>query len=404
VSAVRMTTAGESHGPQEICILEGIPAGLRVSAESIDVELARRQKGYGRGGRMAIEKDHCEFAAGVRLGETLGSPIAILVANKDHANWHEAMRPESVASGAETRVEESTVPRPGHADFAGMAKFRHASIRPVLERASARETVARVAGGAVCKRMLEELGVTIHARVVGIGAACQQLHATDYCRPGSVDWEAVEASPVGCEDAKVSQDMCVAIDTARDAGESLGGVFEVWAWGVCPGLGSHVTMDGRLDGRLLGAVGSIPAIKGVEIGLGFEGAVLAGSQAHDAFVVRDESGWRGVGRPTNRAGGLEGGMTNGMPLIVRAAMKPIPTLTNPLVSVDLATMRSAAAHVERSDVTAVPAARVVGEAIVAHVLAGAYAEKFGGDCLVELLRNFEGYCSDLRERGLWHRS
>ena len=266
MSELRLTTAGESHGPYEVCIVEGVPAGLALTAAVVDAELARRQQGYGRGGRMVIETDRCEFAAGVRQGLTMGGPVAILVSNRDHKNWSVAMQAAATSSAAESGSQDSSVPRPGHADFAGMAKYGFADIRPVLERASARETVARVAGGAVCKRLLLEAGVTVRARVVSLGGVRSDLRGTDYTCPSSVDWDAAEASAVGCDDQHASQSMCSAVDDARERGESLGGVFEVWAWGLCPGLGSHVTMGDRLDGRLLGAVGSIPAIKGAEIG------------------------------------------------------------------------------------------------------------------------------------------
>jgi chorismate synthase len=403
VGKICLNTAGESHGPYEICVLEGIPAGLRLSVGDIDSDLARRQQGYGRGGRMAIENDRCEFAAGVRFGETIGSPIAILIPNKDHKNWGAAMQADG--SAREGRVAaDISVPRPGHADFAGMVKFHHSDMRPVLERASARETVARVAGGAVCRRLLKELGATVQGRVVSLGHVSGDFAKTDYTRPDSVDWAAVEASPVACEDPEASEAMCEAVDAARAQGESLGGVFEVWAWGLCPGLGSHVTGEGRLDGRLLGATCSIAAIKGAEIGQAFANATLPGSQVHDAFYRSEEPGWGGLVRRTNRAGGLEGGITNGMPVVIRAAMKPIPTLTRPLPSVDVGTMEPAEAHVERSDITAVPAARVVGEAMLAYVLADAYVDKFGGDSMFDLLRGLEAYGADLEERGLWRRS
>jgi len=403
MSKIRLTTAGESHGPWEICVVEGIPAGLPLSADDIDTELARRQKGYGRGGRMTIETDRCEVLAGVRLGVTIGSPIAILVPNADHKNWTSAMR--TAGGGAQSAAaSDSSVPRPGHADFAGMAKYHQYGIRPILERASARETVARVAGGAVCRRLLAELGVTVRGRVVSIGEVSLQGGNAEYTRPESIDWEAVEASVMACEDASLTQSMRAAVDAARDRGDSLGGVFEIWAWGLCPGLGSHVSSEERLDGRLLGAMGSIPGVKGAEIGCAFRNATLPGSQVHDVFMVEEHAHRRGIIRPTNRAGGLEGGMTNGMPVVIRAAMKPIPTLTEPLASVDVATLEASRAHVERSDVTAVPAARVVGEAMVAHVLAGAYLDKFGGDSLVELLRSAEAYGNDLEGRGLWRRS
>ncbi len=404
MSRVRLTTAGESHGPYEVCIIEGIPAGLGISASDIDEDLARRQQGYGRGGRMAIETDRCELVAGIRLGATLGSPIAILVENRDHANWSHVMGAAADQACVEGLDTESAVPRPGHADFAGMAKYGHSSIRPVLERASARETVARVAGGAVCRRLLAELGVTVRAQVVSMGGVTSDVSRTDYADPSSVDWASVETSVVACEDDEATQAMCEAVDVARASGESLGGVFEVWAWGLCPGLGSHVSHHQRLDGVLLGAVGSIPAVKGVELGTAFANSSLRGSRVHDAFVVRENATWKGIGRETNRAAGLEGGMTNGMPVVIRAAMKPIPTMTKPIASVDTRSLEIVSSEYERSDVTAVPAARVVGEAMVAYVLAGAYIDKFGGDSMDELLRAAGEYALELERQGLWHRS
>jgi chorismate synthase len=404
VSRLRMTTAGESHGPYEVCIIEGIPARLALSAADVDAQLARRQRGYGRGARMAIEIDRSELVAGVRLGYTLGSPVAIGVRNSDHKNWVESMSAEAPARSLENRAGDVAVPRPGHADFAGMLKYGHTDIRSVLERASARETVARVAGGAVCRKLLAELGVEVRGRVVRLGGVVSGTENADLARPDSIDWEAAEVSPVGCDDAAATQAMCEAIDGARDSGESLGGVFEVWCWGLCPGLGSYASMEDRLDGRLMGAVGSIPAIKGVEVGRGFANADSAGSAIHDAFAMEGRNGERSITRTTNRAGGLEGGMTNGMPVVVRAGMKPIPTLTTPLPSVDLRTLEMAAAHVERSDVTAVAAARVVGEAMVAYVIAGAYVDKFGGDSMEQLLTSVSMYLSELEDRGLWRSS
>jgi chorismate synthase len=402
MTTLRMTTAGESHGPAEVCVLSGIPAGLPITREAVDHELARRQGGYGRGGRMAIEFDRCRFLAGVRHGSTLGAPIAILVENRDHANWLDAMSPEPWPEGREMPAS-LTIPRPGHADLTGMAKYGHDDIRNVLERASARETVARVAGGAVCKRLLAELGVTVKGRVTSIGPAAAQTRA-DLAHPDSIDWQAVETSSVGCEDAGLTQRMCEAIDQARSAGESLGGVFEIWCWGLCPGLGGYARADDRLDGKLLGALGAIPAIKGVEIGHGFANAARPGSQVHDPFVVLRDGGGRWVSRDGNNAGGLEGGMSTGMPLVVRAAMKPIPTLTTPLRSVDVSSMEPVEAHVERSDVTAVPAARVVAESVVAYVIAGAYLDKFGGDSLRDLVDAVAAYERRLKDRGLWRRS
>jgi chorismate synthase len=411
VSTLRMTTAGESHGPGEVCVIEGIPSGLALTTAQIDRELKRRQEGYGRGGRMSIEADRARFMAGVRLGMTLGSPICILVENQDFVSWTEIMSPEAPEGpagagrgpGAGGALGCDKVPRPGHADLAGLAKHGFEDIRNVLERASARETVGRVAGGAVCKRFLEELGVTVRGRVTSIGAVKGAL-AADASRPETVEWETVEASAVACDDPVASAAMCEAIDGARAAGESLGGVFEVWCWGLCPGLGGYATMGDRLDGRLLGALGSIPAIKGVEVGEAFTLAEQPGSKVHDPVLVADEGGRRWVTRRSNRAGGLEGGMTNGMPLILRAAMKPIPTLTTPLPSVDVTTLEASPAHVERSDITAVPAARVVAEAMVAYVVAGAYLEKFGGDSMSEVLQSFSAYRAKLEDRGLWRRS
>ncbi len=403
MTELRLTTAGESHGPCELCVIEGMPAGLSLVTADVDKELARRQKGHGRGGRMSIESDKCEFLAGVRFGVTIGSPIAVFVRNLDHDTWRSSMSPEPLDSTV-LAPEGSAVPRPGHADFSGMLKFGHNEVRPVLERASARETVARVAGGAICKQLLEEFGVTVRGRVVSIGAVSLPCGDTDYCRPQSVDWDAVETSAVGCENGAVGQRMVQAIDEARQQGDSLGGVLEVWAWGLCPGLGDSTRFSKRLDGRLLSAVGSIPAIKGVEVGPAFENSGLPGSRVHDPFFMHNQGDWSGVSRVTNRAGGVEGGITNGMPLVMRAAMKPIPTLTTPLVSVDLDSLQETSAHVERSDVTAVPAARVVAEAMVALVLAEAYLDKFGGDSVSEITARVRAYAGHLEERGLWRPS
>lgn len=402
MTSLRMTTAGESHGPAEVCLLTGVPAGLALTTAHVDAELLRRQAGYGRGGRMALEADRARILSGVRLGRTLGTPISIVVENKDHANWRDSMSPDPAPSGTVGSPKPVTVPRPGHADFAGLAKYGHDDIRNVLERASARETVARVAGGAVCKRLLAEAGVSIHGRVVQIGGVARP--GTDRRHPRDIDWTAVEASEVACEDPAGTEAMCRAIDEARAAGESLGGVFEIWCWGLCPGVGGYACMEDRLDGRLFGALGSIPAIKGVEIGMGFSGAAQSGSAVHDPFTLTRTEGGLSIHRLSNRAGGLEGGMTNGMPVVLRAAMKPIPTLTTPLPSVDISAMQVVEAHVERSDVTAVPAARVVAEAMVAYVLAAAYLEKFGGDSMEQFLGSIAQYERVLGERGLWRRS
>jgi chorismate synthase len=399
MNRLRLAVAGESHGPGEVCILEGIPAGLKIEPAMIDAELARRQRGYGRGGRMAIERDRVRILSGVRLGSTLGSPICLLVDNLDHEVWRPSMQPEPMPGWEPEKV---TIPRPGHADLAGMAKFGHTDARDVLERSSARETVARVAAGAVARALLREVGVDVAGFVRRIGPAAL---GTEYAAlsPDEVDWEAVEASDCGCPDVTVAAAMREAVDAARRAGESLGGVFEIWAWGLVPGLGGYASPGDRLDGRLAGAVCSIPAIKGVEVGLGFEATARHGSDVHDALFPGGLAG-APVTRSTNRAGGLEGGMTNGMPVVVRAAMKPIPTLMRPLPSVDLKDGSSVSAHKERSDVEAVSAARVVGEAMVALELASAYLEKFGGDRLEDLQQALEHYERTLGERGLWRRS
>lgn len=402
MSRLRITTAGESHGPGEVCIVEGIPAGLELEASEIDRDLTRRQSGYGRGGRQEIESDRCRFVAGVRRGRTMGTPLCILLENKDHASWRQSMAPEG--GGAEGNAPTAvTIPRPGHADLAGLAKYGLTDIRDVLERASARETVARVAGGTVCKILLAEVGVEIRGRVTSIGSVAAEADS-DWASPGGIDWEAAEASPVGCDDLAASAAMCDAVDRARADGDSLGGIFEVWCWGLCPGLGGYATMEERLDGRLLAAVGSIPAIKGAEIGPAFENSGLPGSRVHDRLVAKTSGQTRWIQRETNRAGGLEGGCSTGMPIVLRAAMKPIPTLTKALPSVDIESLEPTTAHVERSDVTAVPSARVVGEAMVAYVVAAAYVEKFGGDSMTALRAAVLAYETQLEERGLWRRS
>jgi chorismate synthase len=348
---------------------------------------------------MAIEMDTARILSGVRLGLTLGSPICVVVENQDHANWLERMSPEPGVGDGGPAV---TIPRPGHADLSGLGKYGFRDIRNVLERASARETVARVAAGAICKALLAEVGVQVRGRVVSIGPVSGG--GADYANPGSIDWGDVDASPVACDDADVSERMCAAIDEARERGDSLGGIFEVWCVGVCPGVGGYATLFDRLNSRLMGAIGSIPAIKGVEVGPAFHNAALPGSQVHDPTTVADMGPAAHVSRATNRAGGIEGGMTTGMPVVVRAAMKPIPTMTAPLAAVDVSTMTDAAAHYERSDVSAVPAARVVGEAMAAYVLAAAYLEKFGGDSLNQFVGAVRTYEAELEARGLWRRS
>jgi len=365
---LRLTTAGESHGPGLTCIIEGLPAGLTLDREPLNRDLARRQLGHGRGGRMKIERDQVMVTGGVRHGRTLGSPIALEVVNRDYANWEERMNPWPV----EAPLQEVHLPRPGHADLVGTQKYGLSDVRDVLERASARETAARVAGGAVAKAFLNELGVEVFSHVLQIASVSAPRR--DDLAPA--DFAAVDESPVRCLDPDTSREMVAEIDRLRKANESLGGVFEVRAFGVVPGLGSHVSWTERLDGRLGQAILSIQAMKGIAIGDGVEVAGLPGSQAHDEIFYDEQ---RGYYRDTNRAGGLEGGMTTGTPLVVRGWMKPLPTLTKPLQSVDIATHEPAEALRERTDSTTVPAAGVVGEAMVAFVLADAYRRKFGGD-------------------------
>jgi chorismate synthase len=381
--ALRLITAGESHGPGLTCIVEGLPAGLELDQDTLNRDMARRQLGHGRGGRMKIERDRAEVTAGVRHGTTLGAPIALQIANRDYANWEERMSPWPVAAP----IPEVHLPRPGHADLVGTQKYNLTDVRNVLERASARETAARVAGGALARTFLSALGVEIRSHVVQIGS----VHAPE--RTGGralavADFEAVDEDPVRCLDGDASRAMVAHINVQRKANESLGGVFEVIAFGLVPGLGSHVSWEERLDGRLAGALCSIQAIKGVGLGEGFALAGKPGSQAHDEIFYDEQ---RGFYRETNHAGGLEGGMTNGDPLIARAAMKPLPTLTKPLRSVDIDTKLPATALRERTDSCTVPAAGVVGEAMVAFVLADAYRTKFGGDHIDDVVAAVDGY-------------
>lgn len=378
---VRFLTAGESHGRAIVAILEGIPANLEVSKEYINVELQRRQRGYGRGGRMKIEKDEVEILSGVRFGKTIGSPIALLIQNKDWENWAEKMAVEG--KRGETAVP-FTRPRPGHADLAGGIKYNQRDLRNVLERASARETAARVAVGAVCKRFLEEFGIKVGSYVISIGRCAPKIEEEDLVKRH----ELAEMSQVRFPDPGKDEEFIGVIEDAKERGESLGGVFEVFAMGVPPGLGSYVQWDKRIDGRIAQAIMSIHAIKGVEFGLGFQAGSMFGSEVHD------EIGWekeRGFFRYSNRLGGTEGGMTNGMPLIVRAVMKPIPTLTKPLRSVDVETKEEVKAGKERSDIVAVAAASVVGEAMLSIVIADALLEKMGGDFMEEVKERFKGY-------------
>lgn len=395
---LRFLTAGESHGRALVVILEGIPAGLAIDPDAITRELRRRQGGYGRGRRMAIESDRAEILSGVRRGEAIGGPIAMTIENRDWANWQHTMstavEPPPGAGGA--RRLPVTKPRPGHADLAGIAKFGRSDIRDVLERASARETAARVAAGAIARQLLEHAGVRITSHVFLLGAARLPPDTV-------VTFERAAAlpddSPLRCVDPDVETRMIEEIDRAREAGDTKGGAFEVIATGVPVGLGSYVQWDRKLDGRLAQALMSIPAIKAVGVGIGPEAAARSGSQVHDE-IVPDAAGTRaaGVARPTNRAGGLEGGVTNGEDVRVSAWMKPISTLMKPLRSVDLETMEEASAAIERSDVCAVPAAAVVGEAMVALVLAGALIEKFGGDSMADLHRTMAESHDALRQR------
>lgn len=390
---LHFTTAGESHGRALVAIVEGLPAGLPVSAEWVDRDLARRQMGYGRGARMKIERDRIEWLSGVRAGETLGSPLAMLVPNRDWANWEDVMAHEGAG---EVRRRRVTRPRPGHADLVGVLKYDRVDARDILERASARETTARVAAGALARRLLDEFGVDVGSHVVSLGGIAVPPSAT---LPVPLN-AAADQSEVRVLDRAVEAEIIARIDAAKRAGDTLGGEVEVVATGLVPGLGSHVSWDRKLDGRLAGALMSIPAVKGVEIGMGFQAARVPGSEVHDPIVATDGPGtFRRLG---NRAGGLEGGMTTGEPLVVRVAMKPIATLMSPLRTVDLTTGQPANAQSERSDVTAVPAMGVIAEAMVALVLADAMLEKFGGDSLGELRRNVEGYLAAAGRRWQAH--
>lgn len=387
--ALRFLTAGESHGRALTGILEGLPAGLELSTGDIDGQLARRQGGHGRGGRMKIESDRAEILAGVRWGLTLGSPITIAIENRDWENWREGMSVEAGRAGA---IKPVTRPRPGHADLAGALKYGHRDVRNVLERSSARETAMRVALGAVAKKFLSEFGVSIGSYVTAIGPVGASTEG-DFAEM----FKAAEASPVRCPDRAASEEMVGLIDRAGEEGDSLGGVFEVFALGVPPGLGSHVHWDRRLDGRLAQALMSIQAVKGVEAGLGFEAAGRFGSEVMDEIVPAGKGSSVPFTRKSNNAGGIEGGMSNGMPVVLRAAMKPIPTLKRPLKSVDIETGKAVEAAYERSDVCAAPAAAVIAEAMTALVLADAFLEKFGGDSIKETGRNHASYMESVRE-------
>ncbi len=384
---LRYLTAGESHGPGLTVIVEGVPAGLRLAEDYIARDLSRRQKGYGRGGRMKIERDRAQIFGGVRHGTTLGSPISLWIQNRDWENWTEVMSIEAV----EQEAKRVTRLRPGHADMPGVLKYGQRDVRNILERASARETAARVAAGSVCRRLLEEFGINIHSSTVSIGE-----HVARQCGP--IDWEKVEESPVRCADPEAEQKMMAAIDAAKEAGDTAGGVFQVVATGVPVGLGSHVHWDRKLDGRIAQAMMSINAMKGVEIGAGFHSTTLSGSQVHDVIEPFDGSKERAWKRASNHAGGMEGGMTNGEDVVVSVAVKPISTLANPLPSVDLDTGEKIQAHYERSDVCQVPPAGIIGEAMLAIVLADAFLEKFGGDHLEETRRNYQGFLKTVFQR------
>lgn len=394
---LRFRTAGESHGRALTALVEGLPAGLPLDMErDVDPELKRRQGGYGRGRRMQIESDRAEVLSGVRLGETLGSPLSMVVWNRDWENWTTAMSATEPTEEVNPKaLRPHYLPRPGHADLVGAFKYDRRDVRDILERASARETAARVACGAVAKRLLDELGIAVESHVVSIGGI--QADLTE--RPTALN-DAVAESPVRCLDPSAAERMMAEIDAAKERGDTLGGVFEVVATGLPVGLGSHVSWDRKLDGRLAGAVMSIQAVKGVDLGIGFDAALRPGSEVHDPIVLAPEKRRAGgIGRASNRAGGLEGGVTTGEPLLVRGAMKPIATLRSRLPSVDLRDGTPGDAAHERSDVCAVPAAAIVGEAMVALVLADAVLEKFGGDSLGEIRRNLDGYLTYLDERG-----
>ena len=396
----RFSTAGESHGKALIALVEGLPAGLPVSAEWVDRDLLRRMQGYGRGARMKIERDHVEWIAGIRAGETLGSPIAMLIPNRDWANWEDVMAHEATAEPGELRRRRVTRPRPGHADLVGVLKYDRVDARDILERASARETTARVAAGALARRLLEEFGVEIGSHVVSLGGIAAAPPAE---LPVPLN-EAADRSEIRVLDPAVEAAIIARIDQAKKAGDTLGGEIEVVARGVVVGLGSHVSWDRKLDGRLAGMLMSIPAVKAVEIGMGVEAARRPGSEVHDPIDPSGQAPPRGgdarggFRRRSNNAGGLEGGITTGEPVVIRVAMKPISTLMSPLPTVDLTSGQPASAQSERSDVTAVPAMGVIAEALVAIVLADAMLEKFGGDSLAEMRRNFVGYVGALGSR------
>jgi chorismate synthase len=391
---LRFTTAGESHGQALVSILEGLPAGLPLLAADVDEQLGRRQQGYGRGRRMQIERDCVQFLSGVRAGETIGSPVAMLIQNRDWKNWQEIMDPAPRAEDPERKRKVTRV-RPGHADLTGLLKYDRDDARDILERASARETTARVAAGAICRKLLAEFGVRIGSHLIRLGDITATVPDT---LPDDINAVA-DASQLRTLDGDAERRMIDRIDVVKREGNTLGGVCEVVATGLCVGLGSHVSWDRKLDGRIGRAMMSIPAVKGVEIGMGFGAAAVTGAEVHDEIEPAPDNALAGgVRRRTNRAGGLEGGMTTGESLVVHVAMKPISTLMRPLGTVDVATGERAQATAERSDVTAVPAMGVIAEAMLAFVLADAFMEKFGSDSLRELRYNYDGYLSHISHR------
>ena len=393
---LKILTAGESHGPALTGIIEGLPSGLNISISDINQQLQRRQAGYGRGGRMIIESDQIEVLSGIRYGCTIGSPISFVIRNKDHDNWEKIMPIESMETEATAAV---TRPRPGHADLAGAIKYRHKDIRNVLERASARETAARVAIGAICRQLLANFSIHIYSQVIAIGTVMTEPLAMN--RDNHLtNMELIDKSPVRCGNPTAAEEMTIQIDTAKNAGESLGGVFETGALGLPPGLGSYSSWEQRLDARLTALIMGIPAIKGVEIGEGIANAFLPGSQAHDEIRL---SANNTIYRSSNRAGGIEGGVSNGAALWLRAYMKPIPTLYKPLTSVNIQEWKEEKAGVERSDICAVPAAAVISEAMLAIGLAQAWTEKFGHDTIAEMQTAFLNYKNYLMKEWKWEK-
>jgi len=393
---LKYVTAGESHGKGLIGVIEGLPAGVPISEEYINQQLLRRQQGYGRGGRMKIESDKAEIISGVRGGLTLGSPVSFIIYNRDYENWQGIMSP-----GECERIEERAVnrPRPGHADLAGAMKYNHSDMRNILERASARETATRVAVGAVCCQLLQIFDIYIYSQVLAIGSVDTERYPVNSANRQEFS-DLIEGSAVRCPDPMAASAMMALIDQAKQDGESLGGCFELGALGVPPGLGSHVSWDTKLDGRIAGALMSIPAIKAVEIGDGFSNSALPGSQVHDQIYLNEH----GIHHQSNRAGGLEGGITNGETVWARAYMKPIPTLYKPLQTVNTREWQEEKAVVERSDICAVPAAAVVGEAMLAFIIAQAALEKFGSDNAVETMESYRRYLEYLKKVWQWQKT